>query len=148
MKCLLSGSLNPKVYPLRTFVKNNAGGMVVHKPPRYVGDDYARLLNSYFCGIATPSIFNYALGKYYEIPAAGSLLLACEIADYGKAGFIPNQHYIPITKSNVISIIKRCLKNPEEYEHIRKRGMKFVRKNHSVTNRMDILKAMFGRLME
>ncbi len=148
MKCLLSGARNPKVYPLRSFVRKNAGELVVCPPSRYVGDSYARLLHSYFCGIATPSIFNYALGKYYEIPAAGSLLLASEISDFRKAGFIPNRHYIPITKSNVIRTILRCLKNPGKYEHIRKRGMKFVRKNHSVINRMDSLKVIFGRLLE
>ena len=145
MRCLLSGAINPKIYPLRSFVKNNAGKLLTHIPSKYAGDSYAILLNSYFCGIATPSIFNYALGKYYEIPAAGSLLLASDIADFRKAGFVSNQHYIPITKSNVINTISQCLKNPGKYEHIRRRGMEFVRKNHSVNNRMNMLKIIFNQ---
>lgn len=147
MRCLLSGSLNPQVYPLRSFIKNKGGAVVDYKPPTYKGDSYAKLLNSYFCCVATSSIFNYAVAKYYEITAAGSLLLADETNDLKKAGFVPNQHYIPITKSNAIKTITQCLKNPSDYEHIRREGMKFVRKNHSVNNRMDMFKVVFEEVL-
>lgn len=143
MKCLLSGSLNPQVYPLRSFIKNRGGSLIDYKPPKYVGDSYAKLLNSYFCCVTSSSIFNYALAKHCEIPAAGSLLLADETSDLKKMGFIPNQHYVPITKSNAIKTIAGCLKNPAEYENIRKEGTKFVRENHSVNNRMDMFKVIF-----
>lgn len=149
MRCLLSGSLNPQVYLLRSFIRNNSGGLIDYKPQTYAkGDAYAKLLNSYFCCVATPSIFNYAVCKYFEIPAAGSLLLAPEINDLKKAGFVPNHHYVPITKSNVIKTISQCLKNPNDYEHIRKEGMRFVRENHSVVNRVDRLKTIFGKVVD
>lgn len=148
MKCLFSGSLNPQVYPLRSFIKNSKCVMVDYVPPIYVGDAYAKLLNSYFCCVATPSIFNYAVCKYFEIPAAGSLLLAPEINDFKKAGFVANQHYVPITKSNIIEIITHCLKNHSEYEHIRRAGMEFALKNHSVLNRIDRIKIIFGKVLD
>jgi len=145
MRCLLSGAKNPKVYPLRVFIKNNCLG-VDYKPARYRGDSYAKLLNSYFCGVATSSIFNYAVAKYFEIPAAGSLLLADETNDLKRAGFVSHRHYVPITKANVLNTISQCLKDPEKYNSIRREGMEFVRKNHSVNNRMEWLKKVFDGL--
>lgn len=148
MRCLLSGSLNPQVYPLRSFIKNSGSSLVDYIPPVHVGDAYAKLLNSYFCCVVTPSIFNYAVCKYFEIPAAGSLLLAPEINDLKKAGFIPNYHYVPITELNVIKTITQCLRSPHDYEGIRKEGMRFVRENHSVVNRMDKFKTILERLVD
>jgi hypothetical protein len=146
MRCLLSGAVNNKVYPLRYFIKNNAIN-VDHKRSEYVGNRYAELLNSYFCCVTSSSVFNYAVAKYFEIPAAGSLLIADEVNDLKRAGFVPNKHYVPITRSNVIKRISHCLKNPNDYNHIRIQGMKFVRENHSVINRIDRLKKIFKELV-
>ena len=148
MKCLVSGSMNPEVYPLRVSIKNSGAIDVEYRPATFaLGDDYAKLLNYYFCCIATSSIFNYAVAKYFEIPAAGSLLLANDISDLRRAGFVANKHYVPITKTNVLDKIKCCLKNPFEYENIRKEGMKFVRENHSVNNRVKTIEKMFKKLL-
>ncbi len=143
IKCLLSGNFNPKVYPLRAFVKKNGLG-VDYKPPRYVGDSYAKLLHSYFCCVASSSIFNYVIAKYFEIPATGSLLLANETNDLKRVGFIPHRHYVPINKANALTKISECLKNPDDYTNIRKEGMEFVRKNHSIVNRMEELEEIFN----
>ena len=145
MKCLLSGSLNPEVYPLRSFIVDNVD--VNYAPPKYVGDSYAELLNSYFCCVATSSIFNYALSKHYEIPASGSLLLADKTKDLERMGFIPYVHYIPITQHDIAAKIKDCLEYPEQYNHIRKQGMKYVMENHSIVNRIEWLKKIFTELL-
>ena len=145
MRCLMVGSLNEEVYPLRSFIIKSR--LVDYRKPVYVGDRYANLLHSYFCCIATSSIFNYVVAKHYEIPATGSLLLANETTDLGKAGFISNRHYVPITKENVYEKITQCLKNPNEYSDVRREGMEFVRKNHSINNRMDFLKSVFEDLL-
>ena len=146
MKCLLSGSLNNDVYPLRSLIVNKHHVDIEHKPPTYVGDDYAKLLHSYFCCVTSASIFNYVLAKYFEIAATGSLLLANETKDSKRLGFIPNKHYIPITKDNVFTKIEQCLENPANYNTIRREGMEFVRKNHSVVNRIEQLKRIFDEL--
>ena len=73
--------------------------------------------------------------------------MANETTDLGKAGFISNRHYVPITKENVYEKITQCLKNPNEYSDIRREGMEFVRKNHSINNRMDFLKSVFEDLL-
>jgi hypothetical protein len=148
IECLLSSSINPQVYPLRSIIKNSGIGGLVYRNATYaLGDAYARLLNSYFCCVATSSIFNYAVAKYFEIPASGSLLLANEVDDLRRAGFVVNKHYIPITKTNMLNKITHCLKNPIEYDNIRKEAMKFVRENHSVINRIDRIKIILNEVI-
>jgi hypothetical protein len=144
MRCLLSGAVNSKIYPLRSFVKKQSNNIDCK---RAIGDKYAELLNSYFCCVTSCSIFNYVLAKHLEIPSTGSLLLTNETSDLKRAGFISNYHYVPVTKKNVIAKISYCLKKPNKYKHIRKQGMEFVRKNHSVVNRIEQLKRIFDGLM-
>ena len=149
MSCLLSGSINPSVYPLRSMlVKSRLAGLDYRSSTYAQGDAYAKLLNSYFCCVATPSIFNYAVAKYFEIPAAGSLLLAPAVGDLKLAGFIANKHYIPVTKEDVIEKISHCLKSPEEYDCIRRGGMNFVREKHSVISRVNQVKILLEEMFD
>lgn len=146
MKCLLSGSRNKDVYTFREFIINSRYKDVDYRSPHFVGDSYAKLLHSYFCGVATASIFNYVLAKYFEIPATGSLLLADETEDLKISGLVPYKHYVPITKDDVFIKIAECLRNPGAYNGIRKEGMNFVRKNHSVINRVDQFEKILAKL--
>lgn len=148
IRCLLSGSLNKDVYPLRSLIVNAHRADVDYKPPTYVGDDYAMLLHSYFCCVTSSSIFNYVLAKYFEISATGSLLLANETEDSKRLGLIPYRHYVPITKTDMFTKITQCVKNPNDYNDIRKTGMEFVRENHSIINRIEQIKKIFDGLVE
>jgi hypothetical protein len=160
-KCLLSGYIKRKkeqVYPLRNFVFDNIDKSKVVIIPHpgyvksrkevladesyYIGDGYAKKLHSYFCCLATSSKFNIVLVKYLEIPATGSLLIANETTDLKKAGFISGEHYISITEKNAFEVIYECLDNYSKYTQIRKNGMNFVRKNHSINNRFEQLKGI------
>jgi len=156
MKCFVSGLCysNPSMYPRRVYMIENGRGMVEAGWPghgdytEYLGDGYAKLLNSYFCCATSSSIHNYVVAKHYEICATGSLLLTNRIADLDKTGFIPDKHYVPITIENCIEKIRHCLENPEEYTNIRKEGMKYVRENHGLENKMKQLWEIFGRLLD
>jgi len=145
MRCLLSGNMDPNVYPLRGFLaRHRDKAMLDCRYSRYrVEDRYAQMLHSYFCCVATSSIFNLVVKKYFEIPATGSLLLANRVPDLDKLSFVPYKHYIPIAMDGAESAvlqIRRALNKPEHYEHIRRKGAKFVRTIHSVRNRFDQLK--------
>jgi len=147
-QCLLIGGLKKNIYPLRHKIKEKGDPKqikVIYAPGGHgasgvVGDAYAELLNSYACCIATPSIFDFVIGKHYEIPAAGSLLLAKEVEDLRTVGFKAYEHYVPITEENVFSQIDIVLNNFGDFLEIRKKGMEFVRKNHSIENRFEQLK--------
>ena len=163
MKCLLTGNIKPDRYPIRWAVNevvlNNEklrDSIDVLRHPRHAKtqywtrenggevEEYAKTINEYFCAVIDSSTWNLLLTKYFEIPAAGTLLLADEPEDGEEAGFIPWEHYVPITKENVVSQIGHCLENPKEYEKIRRQGMEFVQEHHSVNNRFD----QFGEILE
>jgi hypothetical protein len=149
MKCLLSGAAHPKIYMLRDFILKQNLPFIDYRRANYaLGGSYAKLLNSYSCCVTCSSIFKYAVAKYFEIPASGSLLIADETTDSKRAGLIPNKHYISITTENAVETIKHCVNNIDQYAHIRKEGMEFVRANHSINNRIEQFRILCSQLLE
>jgi len=153
MKCLLSGSIN-RYYPFREYIKGlcqkNVDGiseLIDIEGRSFVPfEKYPRFLNSYFCAIATSGMYGGMVSKYFEIPAAGTLLLAERKKELDILGFGPYVHYVPITRENVIEQIREVLGHPEDYAEMRKDAMEFVQKNHSDVSRAfqfrDILKRL------
>lgn len=160
-KCLLSGSTHEDTYPIRSHVRKNIGPGLLDKcittvPDcrkkrvplwRHTGKDYAKLLNSYFCCVTDSSIYKCVPGKYYEIPAAGSLLIANRTEDSDLLGFVPGVHYVAVTRGSVIRQIKDCLDYPGKYNQIRKAGMQFVRTCHSPFIRFEKFKRVIRKVM-
>ena len=164
IKCLLSGQYHES-YPIRNMILESVrkgGGcreiIDVLGHPRFgknqfytrkysgKGNDYAKCLNEYFCCVTDSSKFEFMLTKYFEIPATGSLLLANETEDSKALGFVPWKHFVPITLDDALSQIIDCLNNPNKYQEIRKEGMRFVRENHSVLNRISQLKSVLEEM--
>jgi len=163
MKCLLTGA-SSAFYPLRIYLKSelvkdstlrkfvDVNWHLSPKRPGEIapvyGDEYAKRLNSYFCGVTCSTKNHYAISKYAEIPAAGSLLLADQMGGSDEMGLIPGKHFVPITEKTVVTQIKAVLKNPAEYEAIRKRGMEYVRAHHSIKNRFEQLKEIIQQELD
>ena len=150
MRCLLAGSVSVDVYPLRQHVlENMEDGYLDFLPsPVFghdiIGDKYAKLLNSYFCCMACSGIYKGTVAKYFEIPGAGSLLITNRINDLDLLGFVPHEHYVPITKDTACETIKKVLEDPEKYVPIRDAGTQFVRENHSIRNRFEVIKKVIN----
>ena len=148
--CLVAGTVTKEVYPLRQYILENAkNGYVDYLPPPYtghdyIGDKYAKLLNSYHCAVSTGSIFRVPVAKCFEIPASGCLLICNTFDDLIDIGFEPMVHYVPINFSNATETIMRVVDDPVRYEHIRQEGTEFVRKNHSIRNRFETLKQVIN----
>lgn len=122
-----------------------------------VGKDYAKCLNRYFCGLGINGgrKTQAAIMKHFEIPAAGSLMLAEPFPDLDRAGFVPGKHYVEIkaeykgyyeTVTDVIERVMEVLQNPDAYQEIRRAGTEFVRKNHSINNRWIQLRKIIKEL--
>jgi hypothetical protein len=107
---------------------------------------YTQRLNDYFCCLALPGINNIPVAKYFEIPAAGSLMLAVRTKELDICGFEPDVHYVPVNKKNVFDQVERVLSNPQDYMQMKMEGMKFVRENHSEFNRLSVFDKAFERL--
>lgn len=158
MQCIISGKVTD-IYPLRktiikTAVANNDKRFYWHQHPGYklkeakgsivIGDDFSKLLNKYFCGIATHSRYGYVLGKYFEIAAAGCLLLGKRCADLDGLGFEPQINYVEIDEENYSCVLDKVLAYPKTYDRVRMDGRDHVLQNHTIGNRIgqikDILK--------
>lgn len=167
MRCLLSGN-SGKVYPLRNWVAQSvlrgdpqAQAIDIMRHPRWkspvgdstniiegvMGDAYAKALNRYFCSFVSPGFAGGVPAKYPQILAAGGLLLAEDSFDVREAGFVADKHYISVNKSNVLAKINQCLANPKAYRAIQIEGMEYARANHSINNRIKLLKEILGRLV-
>lgn len=153
MKCLLSGEYSGKCYPLRSYVTKNANPELIDTirggkfaGGKLTGDEYAKLLHSYFACLATGLIFKYAVAKYVEIPAAGSLLLAETLNDSLEMGFEPWVHYVPVSADTVLSQIAECLESSEKYRQIARQGKEFVWRKHGLGNRFELMRQILADL--
>jgi hypothetical protein len=136
MKCLLSGAVN-KYYPFREYIFRNINRRILERRKKNIlFADYPKFLNSYFCAIATGSSVSIPVAKYFEIPAAATLLLAERLKDLDLIGMKPGVHYVEINRENVKEKIRIVLKNPKKFIKIRDRATKLVRENHSEINRI------------
>lgn len=151
-KCLLTGATSPNYYPLRNKIYEARHHMkeietIAHpgyhmnikraiRSGKILRQVYTRTINRYFCSVTTCSTEKYAVAKYFEIPAAGALLLANRCNDVDELGFKDNINYVRINSKNVFLKIRDIVNHPENYEKIRKEGRKFVQKNFSTQARL------------
>ena len=140
-------------------MKKYSDKLVYYKHPGYHGDKHdvtintAKTLYQYSFAFTSGSfpIFDiketsstpyYLVGKFFEIPGSGALLL-CD--DYGvkkelnEIGFYDMVNYININNENFDAIISFLFSqsNKEKINQIRKNGWELVKKKHSVTERLN-----------
>lgn len=156
MRCLMLGVIN-KHYPFRVHIRKElkSQSCSLDIPKMVPFDRYSELLNTYFCAVATSGSLESDVhgscedalpAKYFEIPAAGVLMLAEEVSELSVIGLEPYTHYVPITKENVFAQVKKCLTSPKKFIKIRDNGTRFIRNNHSIENRVSQFKEILGRL--
>ena len=137
MKCLLSGAISGKWYPLRQYIfKTVPANLLTYRKKNVLFADYPKFLNKYFCAVATGSAVSIPVAKYFEIPAAGTLLLAEPIKDLELTGLEADVHYVPINRKNITMKIQDVLEHPEKYIEMRNKATVLVRKKHSEINRI------------
>jgi hypothetical protein len=150
----LSGAMN-EAYPLRQRMKqlHSEGSYSIgyHAHSGYrcdydyevdadVGRGYAWKIQRHRVGFAdSPFPFKYVVGKYFEIPATGALLLADDSVSspLQELGFVANYHYLPTSQENLEEQIQYVLdeRNHEELDLIRRRGQALVLEKHTTTDR-------------
>ncbi len=149
MRCLMIGARYP-TYVRRNYVFKKSRTMpengFVDDAFRIPPEKYPKYINNYFCALALPGVLDMPIAKYFEIPAAGSLLLATEVKEIITCGFRAGIHYVPVTKDNVFDQIKQVITHPDNYIEMRDRCTKFVRENHSNLNRFSLFEEAFNKL--
>jgi hypothetical protein len=137
-KILVSGRLNPTIYPFRQFMVDSASKnsnievlkvncpyrLTEHDTSLTYGKNYIDTLSKYLCCFTCDAVdFRpYILAKNFEILASGSLLLAGNsntIKYFAKLGFIDGEDYISADKTNIMYKISYIL-DPANAEIINK----------------------------
>ena len=137
---MLGGCLSPEYYPLRSRFIKILGKMsskyktYLHKHPGYDLQDahtnkylieFAQAINQSKLVLSCASKFNYRLGKYVEVPACGSVLVADKPYDehdnYDYMITINND----MTDNEIENILVKYLEDEKIYEEKRKKGLEF-----------------------
>lgn len=158
-RVLLTGHLNAEVYPDRQFVyeQSRRDPRVVYHAPDYrgyvireedrdktYGERFYRLLSEYLCCVTDESDRSYLIAKFFEIAAAGSLLLAFNESTRGlfaQLGFEDGRHYFSVTRDNFLQRVAYVLapEHREEVDRMRLAGQRLVRERHTYRHRAEQL---------
>ncbi|MFC5451035.1 glycosyltransferase [Paenibacillus aestuarii] len=150
IRFLMMGSLGKKKYPLRNKMfqrMKNVEGFVTHKHPGYdyslkengnifVGEKYAKEVARAKIFLTCGSIYNYPLGKYFEVPACNTLLLASGFPELLDLGFIDKKTFVEINEENFEEKAKYYNKYKEERKIITRAGHKMVLARHTTDIRV------------
>jgi hypothetical protein len=154
---LLSGAIND-YYPMRLRLKalsySDSYPIVIHCHPGHrcdfdyetndsVGRGYAERINNYRVAFTDSSKYKYAVAKYFEIPATGSLLLADRAISepLRRLGFIEGVHYTGVSNEDLEEKIDYVLdtSNHAELDGIRQNGQKLVWQKHKTSDRARLI---------
>jgi|GEM_PF-447766 len=103
------------------------------------GEAFNLALNRVKAAFTCASSMHYLLMKYFEIPAAGTLLFAEHIPDLDSLGFIAGVHYVAVTPDDFSERMRYFLKGAgvAEGERIRRAGHTFVHERHTWPRRIN-----------
>lgn len=148
------GNVSAHLYPRRARVleKVAASGIRLLRTPhptgfRYesdtkqavgssIGRDYAKLLASATLGLATGGKPDFAVGKYFTIPACGSVLLATWCDDLEALGFEPGVHMIPLDVERPVQQIEDLLADPGYLQEVVGFGKNLILGQHTWARRV------------
>ena len=155
---LLTGRISDS-YPLRQHVfsmTDSIDGLAIHAHPGYgmrktphtfdfteIHESYIERLRSCQCALqigAKAPLDKYQLAKYFEIPAAGCVLVATGAPFLNELGFVPEENYIEIDENELLNgldeVIPRILER-EDLGEIARAGWELVSQRHCTGNRVE-----------
>lgn len=151
-KLLVSGALSTKWYPCRTaasrFCEQYPNKFTCLQHPGYgartVGRDYyPSVIANHTAALATSSILNYVVGKFFEIPATGTLMVANQQTEplLKALGLEKDKHYKSYDcslDSSLVDLVDE-VSSPESVSAIdsmRRSAQDVIRSRHTVMHRV------------
>lgn len=115
--------------------------------------DYYNYLSLFKGSVATSgesAVFpiDYVVAKYYEIPAAGDLLVCQPIPYLQERGFVNGKNCIYLDLTQPIEHLRDICNNIESYYSIAKSGQILIRQKHSIAQRLVDLASIIHKLNE
>ncbi|WP_162162942.1 glycosyltransferase [Gorillibacterium massiliense] len=147
---LMMGKVNFK-YPLRKKILRamaDMEGFVTHDHPgytwfskeqaqsSYLDEQYAMEISRAKMFLTCGSRYHFAVGKFFEVPACGTLLLADYFPELIDLGFVDKHTYVHIHKKNFLDEAKYYLEHEDEREEISRNGYNLVHSRHTTEIRV------------
>ncbi|MFE0558230.1 glycosyltransferase [Paenibacillus sp. NPDC058910] len=141
---LTMGRVN-KLYPLRKEIVSKSRklkGLIIHEHPGYksftnedkeslfLDEKYAEEICRAKMFLTCGSRYDFAVSKYFEVPACGTLLLASNFSELTDLGFKDKKNFISINKNNFLKKAKYYLEHEDERKKISREGYKLVKSRH------------------
>jgi len=107
-------------------------------------EDYYLWLQQFDAVVAAGSSlpdYDLVTPKYFEIVAAGALLIGQYCKDLGALGFDQTNALI-FTKQDFVEKVNDFKKNPDKYLEIRKRGRDLIIERHKLSDRIKLIKGL------
>lgn len=99
---------------------------------------------SFACGMA----LRMPLGKFFEIPACGAVMIAYPCKGFNDLGFINRKNSIEIEPEEIMSAYEYLIQNPSDAQEIATRGQRLVWEKHSARARAQQLKSSFEAIID
>jgi hypothetical protein len=143
------GSIGPKIYPHRDNAAKQLEGWKyfrrIYRPldadhpesdgkPWPVGKDYAKVIKDSWLAITGGSIFDYAVGKYFEIAGCGTAIMTNWFKDLKRLGFRRDVNLF-VYQDNVRAQVKDLLANKEKIKAVSFSGYKLMMAKHTAQKR-------------
>lgn len=134
-----------RFYPLRKEIvkrREELKGLVLHEHPGYksftsqekeslfLDERYAEEISRAKMFLTCGSQYDFAVGKYFEVPACGTLLLASDFSELADLGFKSRENFISIDKTNFVKRAKYYLEHEDERKEICLEGYNLINSRH------------------
>jgi hypothetical protein len=92
--------------------------------------------------------FGTPIRKFFEIPAAGALLLCGPCFGYEELGFNDGIHYIRVEPDNLVDKLEEIVAKPELAQKIANSGRALIASKHSLSARADQIRECLKAIIE
>lgn len=90
--------------------------------------------------------YDMVIRKFFEIPAAGAVLLARPCAGFEALGFRDAESAIILNENDPVGQVLALLKSPDHLQSIANKGRELVWQHHSITARAQQMKSALDRI--
>jgi hypothetical protein len=91
--------------------------------------------------------YDMVIRKFFEIPAAGAVLLARPCAGFEALGFRDAESAIILNENDPVGQVLALLKSPDHLQSIANKGQELVWQHHSITARAQQMKSALDRIV-
>lgn len=113
----------------------------------YQGSFVKQLRNSKSC-YTNGSELGYAIRKYFEIPANGSLLLCDKFYGFDNFGFVDGCNCIVVNEHSIEDVVLDIKESPDKYHDMQRNAFNLIKKTHGEEARKIQLRSAIDKIQK